>query len=62
MGVATATQWIANWAVTVTFPSMRDWSLSGSYLVYTGFAVLSLLFVWRFVKETKGKTLEEMTG
>ncbi|MFF1668723.1 sugar porter family MFS transporter [Nocardiopsis flavescens] len=62
MGVATATQWIANWAVTVTFPSMRDWSLSGSYLVYTGFAVLSLLFVWKFVKETKGKTLEEMTG
>ncbi|WP_436892206.1 sugar porter family MFS transporter [Nocardiopsis dassonvillei] len=62
MGVATATQWIANWAVTVTFPSMRDWSLGGSYLIYAGFAVLSLLFVWRFVKETKGKTLEEMTG
>ena len=62
MGVATATQWIANWLITVTFPSMRDWTLSGSYLVYTGFALLSLLFVWRFVKETKGKTLEEMTG
>ncbi|MFE6307927.1 sugar porter family MFS transporter [Nocardiopsis sp. NPDC057823] len=62
MGVATATQWLANWLITVTFPSMRDWTLSGSYLIYAGFALLSLLFVWRFVKETKGKTLEEMTG
>ncbi|MDE3722049.1 sugar porter family MFS transporter [Nocardiopsis sp. N85] len=62
MGVATATQWLANWLITVSFPSLRDWSLSGSYLIYAGFALLSLLFVWRFVKETKGKTLEEMTG
>ncbi|SHI40951.1 MFS transporter, SP family, sugar:H+ symporter [Nocardiopsis flavescens] len=62
MGVATAVQWLANWAVTVSFPSLRDWSLSGSYLIYAAFALLSLLFVLRFVKETKGKTLEEMTG
>lgn len=60
MAVATATQWIANWLVTVTFPTMRDWDLSGTYMVYTAFAVLSFLFVWKFVSETKGKTLEEM--
>src|SRR5690606_24401070 len=29
MAVATATQWITNWLVTVTFPSLRDWSLPG---------------------------------
>ncbi|MFL1440461.1 sugar porter family MFS transporter [Nocardiopsis protaetiae] len=62
MGVATATQWLTNWLITVSFPTLRDWNLSGSYLIYAGFALLSLLFVWRFVKETKGKTLEEMTG
>ncbi|WP_436892205.1 sugar porter family MFS transporter [Nocardiopsis dassonvillei] len=62
MGVATATQWLTNWLITVSFPSLRDWNLSGAYLIYAGFALLSLLFVWRFVKETKGKTLEEMTG
>jgi SP family sugar:H+ symporter-like MFS transporter len=62
MGVATATQWVANWLVTVSFPSMRDWSLPGSYTIYAGFALLSFLFVWKFVRETKGKTLEEMRG
>lgn len=60
MAVATATQWVANWLVTVSFPSMRDWSLPGTYLVYTGFAVLSFVFVWRYIRETKGKTLESM--
>lgn len=60
MAVATATQWIANWLVTVSFPTLRDWDLSGTYLVYTGFAALSFLFVWKFVAETKGRTLEEM--
>ncbi|MDA2813540.1 sugar porter family MFS transporter [Nocardiopsis sp. RSe5-2] len=60
MAVATATQWIANWLVTVTFPTLRDWDLSGAYMIYTAFAVLSFLFVWKYVQETKGKTLEEM--
>ncbi|GAB3488944.1 sugar porter family MFS transporter [Nocardiopsis coralliicola] len=62
MAVATATQWIANWLVTVSFPSLRDWNLSGAYMLYTAFAVLSFFFVLKFVRETKGKTLEEMQG
>ncbi|MEY9212166.1 sugar porter family MFS transporter [Thermobifida halotolerans] len=60
MAVATATQWIANWLVTVTFPPLRDWSLSGTYLVYTSFALLSFVFVARYIRETKGRTLESM--
>ncbi|MFD6948530.1 MFS transporter [Nocardiopsis sp. TSRI0078] len=62
MGVATATQWLTNWLITVSFPSLRDWSLSGTYMLYAFFALVSFFFVWRFVKETKGKTLEEMRG
>ncbi|MGW8526849.1 MULTISPECIES: sugar porter family MFS transporter [Nocardiopsidaceae] len=62
MGVATATQWLANWLVTVSFPSLRDWNLSGAYLIYAAFAAISFFLVWKFVKETRGKTLEEMTG
>ena len=62
MGVATATQWLANWLVTVSFPAMSDWNLSLTYVIYALFALLSLLFVWKFVTETKGKTLEEMQG
>lgn len=62
MGVATATQWLANWLVTVSFPSLSDWNLSGTYMIYATFALLSFLFVWKFVSETRGKTLEEMQG
>lgn len=60
LGVAASAQWLANFAITKTFPSMSEWSLSGSYIIYGTFAALSILFVARFVKETKGKTLEEM--
>ncbi|MFE4172024.1 sugar porter family MFS transporter [Streptomyces sp. NPDC056909] len=60
LGVAAAAQWIANWAITASFPSLSDWNLSGTYVIYTCFAVLSIPFVLVFVKETKGKTLEEM--
>ncbi|MEV6261773.1 sugar porter family MFS transporter [Streptomyces sp. NPDC051784] len=60
LGVAASAQWIANWAITASFPSLSDWNLSGTYIIYTCFAVLSIPFVLKFVKETKGKALEEM--
>ncbi|MFF8379113.1 sugar porter family MFS transporter [Streptomyces sp. NPDC015661] len=60
LGVAASAQWIANWAITASFPSLADWNLSGTYVIYTIFAVLSIPFVLRYVKETKGKALEEM--
>ncbi|MFF7529371.1 sugar porter family MFS transporter [Streptomyces bobili] len=60
LGVAAAAQWIANWAITASFPSLAEWNLSGTYVIYTLFAALSIPFVLKFVKETKGKALEEM--
>ncbi|MFD3438226.1 sugar porter family MFS transporter [Streptomyces sp. NPDC058685] len=60
LGVAASAQWIANWAITASFPSLADWNLSATYIIYTFFAVLSIPFVLLFVKETKGKALEEM--
>ncbi|MFP3987647.1 sugar porter family MFS transporter [Streptomyces sp. E11-3] len=60
LGVAASAQWIANFAITKTFPSMSDWNLSASYMIYTAFALLSIPFILRFVPETKGKTLEQM--
>ncbi|GGO56742.1 MULTISPECIES: sugar porter family MFS transporter [Streptomyces] len=60
LGVAASAQWLANFAITKTFPSMSEWSLTGSYIIYGAFAALSIPFVMKFVKETKGKTLEEM--
>ncbi|MFE6331653.1 sugar porter family MFS transporter [Streptomyces sp. NPDC057798] len=60
LGVAAAAQWIANWAITASFPSLADWNLSATYVIYTVFAALSIPFVLKYVKETKGKALEEM--
>ncbi|MGW8552057.1 sugar porter family MFS transporter [Streptomyces tubercidicus] len=60
LGVAASAQWIANWAITASFPSLSDWNLSGTYIIYSVFALLSIPFVLKFVKETKGKALEEM--
>ncbi|MEU3617535.1 sugar porter family MFS transporter [Streptomyces sp. NPDC006872] len=60
LGVAASAQWIANWAITASFPSLADWNLSATYVIYTVFAALSIPFVLRYVKETKGKALEEM--
>ncbi|MEV6164462.1 sugar porter family MFS transporter [Streptomyces sp. NPDC052052] len=60
LGVAASAQWIANWAITATFPSLSSWNLSGTYIIYACFATLSIPFVLKFVRETKGKALEEM--
>ncbi|GAB2511987.1 sugar porter family MFS transporter [Nocardia heshunensis] len=60
LGVAASAQWIANWVITASFPSLADWNLSGTYVIYTAFALLSIPFVLKWVPETKGKALEEM--
>ncbi|GAA2729291.1 sugar porter family MFS transporter [Cellulomonas aerilata] len=62
LGLAAAAQWVANWLITVSFPSLRDISLSLAYGLYAAFALLSLLFVLKFIEETKGKQLEDMRG
>ncbi|MBV9516084.1 MAG: sugar porter family MFS transporter [Mycobacteriaceae bacterium] len=59
LGLAAAGQWAANWLITVTFPALRD-QLGIAYGFYALCAALSLLFVWRWVEETKGRSLEDM--
>ncbi len=60
LSLAAGAQWVANWLITVSFPTMKDISLSLSYGFYAVMALLSLIFVVRWVKETKGKELEDM--
>ena len=60
LSVAAAAQWVANWAITVTFPTLQHLGLGIAYGLYTGFAVLSLVFVLRFVRETNGTELEDV--
>jgi len=67
LSIAVAAQWIANWVVSLTFPMMNDnvwltdkFNHGFSYWIYGIMGILSALFMWKFVPETKGKTLEEM--
>ncbi len=61
ISVAASAQWIANFLVTITFPIiLAGVGLYEAYGIYAFCAFLSIIFVWKFVKETKGKTLEEM--
>ncbi len=52
---------LANSAVSTTFPPMsKGLGLGAPYSVHAAFAALSFVFVWRWVKETKGRELESM--
>jgi SP family sugar:H+ symporter-like MFS transporter len=62
LSLAAGAQWIANWVISTSFPPLKDAGLGLAYGLYTTFAVLSLLFVLKFVRETKGVELEEMPG
>ena len=59
LGLASGVQWLANWTIVVTFPALRH-ALGLAYGFYALCALLSLLFVWRWVRETNGVSLEDM--
>ncbi|MHA7244991.1 sugar porter family MFS transporter [Paeniglutamicibacter antarcticus] len=61
VGIATAVNWLANFAVTVTFPALSEFSLPFTYGMYAFFALASLVFVFFKVPETKNIPLEEMS-
>jgi SP family sugar:H+ symporter-like MFS transporter len=61
LAVSGASNWAANFGVTVTFlPLLGAIGLGGAYAIYAFAAAASLPFVWRAVRETKGMTLEQM--
>lgn len=67
MAVAVATQWVSNYLVSWTFPMMdknsfllEKFNHGFAYWIYGVMAVLASIFVWKFIPETKGRTLEEM--
>jgi len=60
LAVAACAQWIANWGITVSFPTLQNLGLGIAYGMYTAFAVLSFFFVWRFIQESNGRELEDM--
>ncbi|MFD0837468.1 D-xylose transporter XylE [Mariniflexile aquimaris] len=67
LAVAVAAQWISNYLVSWTFPMMdknsyllEKFNHGFAYWIYGIMGLLAMFLVWKFVPETKGKTLEEL--
>ncbi|WAC23423.1 sugar porter family MFS transporter [Blastomonas sp. SL216] len=63
LAVAGFAQWIANAAISVSFPSLAaSPGLAVTYMGYALFAGISFFFVRKMVVETRGIELEDMAG
>lgn len=72
MSIAVAAQWFANYFVSQTFPIIVEsdanklqidggvWNNALPYFLFSVFIIVIILFTWKYIPETKGKTLEEM--
>ncbi len=55
-------QWGSNFLITMTFPILLTFiGLGFSYGIYATFGFIAYFFVKMFIKETKGRTLEDMS-
>ena len=63
LAIAGFAQWIANFGISVSFPAMAaGLGLVITYGFYAISALISFFLVQAWVKETRGRELEEMTG
>lgn len=68
MSIAVAAQWAANYVVTQSFPVVAEselnnnnfWSGSLPYFLFSFFILGIIVFTYKYIPETKGKTLEEL--
>ena len=67
MAIATFCLWLANYVISQTFPMMdkNEWLVANfnhgfPFVIYGAFCVVLVLFVWRAIPETKGRSLEEI--
>ena len=68
MSVAVAAQWAANYVVSQSFPMVMGsqtnnsapWNGSLPYFIFIAFILIIVYVTYKFIPETKGKTLEEI--
>ncbi|NBC58091.1 MAG: sugar porter family MFS transporter [Bacteroidetes bacterium] len=68
MSVAVAAQWGSNYIVSQSFPVVMEselndspfWNGSLPYFIFIGFMIILIVFIIKFIPETKGKSLEEL--
>lgn len=61
MAVATIALWLASFLLTYTFPLLNNtFGASGTFWLYGIICIAGLLFIYKKLPETKGKSLEEI--
>ena len=68
MSIAVAAQWAANYVVTQAFPMVAEsevnnnayWNGSLPYFIFSAFILGIIIFTYKYIPETKGKSLEEL--
>lgn len=60
LAIAVAAQWAANYFISSSYPMMMEVSGGMTYTFYGVMSILSAVFVWKLIPETKGKSLEEL--
>ncbi|KAI1766560.1 hypothetical protein GGR53DRAFT_200578 [Hypoxylon sp. FL1150] len=61
MSLATATTWLFNSVISLTWPAMvQAWTAQGAFSWYAAWNIIGFILVLLFLPETKEKTLEEL--
>ncbi len=61
VSICTLALWVAVWMVGQFFPwLLQKAGAAVTFWIFAAFSIINFFFIWKVVKETKGKTLEEM--
>jgi SP family xylose:H+ symportor-like MFS transporter len=68
MSIAVAVQWGANYVVSQSFPIVVEsevntgdfWNGSLPYFIFIFFIIIIIVFTWKYIPETKGRSLEKI--
>jgi SP family arabinose:H+ symporter-like MFS transporter len=59
--IATSTLWTSTLIVTFTFLSLvKKFGLAGTFAIYAFLCAVCFVFTWKYIPETRGKTLEQI--
>lgn len=60
MGMAVFANWFANFLVALVFPPLQEALHGKTFFIFAFINFLTIFFYWKFIPETKDKSLEEL--